>query len=299
MKNSFVFGTVVSALLAVPLLVSAPARAASISDCGNIDIDASATCTVEVNGGCTVMCTPVNFEAACAAKLDVMCDASCNASLDASCTASCDTDCEAQCSVNPPEFDCAASCKLDGSAQCEAECSSSANKTECAASCKAHFAAQCDAKCTGTPPSANCTAKCSAKCKGSCTASANLSCQIDCQKPTLYASCEATLSGGCTADCKAPSGALFCDGSYVDHNGAVKDCIDAIENALPTVTVDTSATGNASCDDAGTCQATGDASASASCAFSPIGSARGANVAGGFALFAALGAVCFRRRKSR
>ena len=101
-------------------------------------------------------------------------------------------------------------------------------------------------------------------------------------------------------DCTQPTGALYCNGSYVDHGGALKDCINAIEADLPNVTVDVSATasGTSSCMGS-SCQASGEASASASCAFSPIGAARSHGAYGAFAVLAALGAVCARRRKSR
>ncbi|HEY1532693.1 MAG TPA: hypothetical protein VGF76_01700, partial [Polyangiaceae bacterium] len=114
-----------------------------------------------------------------------------------------------------------------------------------------------------------------------------------------YATCEAKVEGGCKADCQDPKGALFCDGQYVDHNGSVDQCIAAIRALLPTVTIDVSAqsSGSSSCDpNTSTCMANGEASASASCAFSPRHAGEG-GLAGAFALFAALGAVCLRRRK--
>ena len=114
-----------------------------------------------------------------------------------------------------------------------------------------------------------------------------------------YAKCEGTLQGKCTTDCKDPKGALFCDGQYVDHNGTVDECISAIKALLPTVTIDVSAqsSGSSNCDTTtSTCTANGQASASASCAFSPHHAGTGGN-AYAFALFAALGAVCLRRRK--
>jgi hypothetical protein len=117
---------------------------------------------------------------------------------------------------------------------------------------------------------------------------------------TGYAQCQTKLQGKCTADCADPKGALFCDGQYVDHNGTVDECIDAIKALLPTVNIDVSAqsSGSSSCDTTtSTCMASGQASASASCAFSPRGPT-GNDLAGAFALFAALGAVCMRRRKS-
>jgi hypothetical protein len=108
----------------------------------------------------------------------------------------------------------------------------------------------------------------------------------------LYADCHTTVKGGCEADCADPKGAIFCNGQYIDHNGNVDACIQALKDKL-NITV--TASGSSSCTGS-SCQAQGQAAAS--CAFSPL-TARGSNLAGGFALFAALGAVCMRRRKSR
>src|SRR5262245_56997770 len=56
---------------------AAPAFA-SIEECGDINIDPDATCTVEVEGGCEAQCTPVHVEAACAAELEVDCRGQCD-----------------------------------------------------------------------------------------------------------------------------------------------------------------------------------------------------------------------------
>jgi hypothetical protein len=273
MKKSFVLAA--SALAAIAVSLSTPAHAKGISSCGNIDVEANSTCKVEVQGGCTAKCTPVTFEAACAAELKVTCDGSCTGSASATCTGSCDvTACQAECNVDPGMFDCSVNCKADADAHCAGQCSSSANQSECTASCKATFAAECDASCQGTPPSATCEARCSASCQGSCQAQANLSCQVDCQSQS-YASCTTRLQGGCTADCQKPDGALFCDGNYVDHGGNLNDCIAAIEAAIP-IKVDASARGTASCS-GNSCMAEGDAQASAKCSAAP-GPAHGSGI---------------------
>ena len=96
-----------------------------------------------------------------------------------------------------------------------------------------------------------------------------------------------------------PEGALYCNGQYVDHGGHLQECIDAIQAALPTVTIDVSASssGSVMCNGS-SCHAEGEAEASASCAFSPK-SAAGANAYGALTALAALGAACFRRRRAR
>jgi Tfp pilus assembly protein PilW len=294
MRNSFAFGTVAAALFALPLLTVTPAHA-GISACGNIDVSAQGSCTAEVSDTCAVDCSPLKVDVACSAQLEASCEGSCPKVPEVSCTGSCDTTCEAKCTVKPADFDCEANCKGDASASCDSQCSANADKAKCTASCQATFSAQCHANCTGTPATADCKAKCQGSCQGSCTAQTTLQCQVMCQS-SGYATCEAKLEGGCKADCQDPKGALFCDGQYVDHNGTVDECIAAIKAALPSVHIDVSAQSSGSCDSTtSTCM--GQASGSASCAFSPrrVG---GGGLAGAFALFAALGAVCLRRRKS-
>ena len=96
---------------------------AGLSSCGNIDVDASAECKVEVEGGCTARCEPPQVRLACAGKLEASCSGECTAQAEASCTAECDLDaCEAKCTVTPAEFNCSAECQLNADAHCSAEC---------------------------------------------------------------------------------------------------------------------------------------------------------------------------------
>lgn len=290
--NNFASGAFALSSFMLPLLLSVPAHA-GISACGDIDVEAHATCEVQVQD-CNVSCTPLTVEGACAARLEGSCKGSCPQLPSVQCTGSCELDCEASCTVKPAEFDCSASCKLDATARCNAQCASSADRGECSASCRATFAAECDASCTGTPGSASCKSKCEGSCRGSCTAQSRLQCQVDCQA-TGYASCKVEVEGGCKADCSDPKGALFCNGEYIDHNNSVDECIEAIKAALPAVTVDASARGSSSCSGS-TCRADGEAAASVNCAFSPRSTTNGV---GALALFAALGAFSMRRRKPR
>jgi hypothetical protein len=292
MRKSFAFGTLSAALVALQLLSAAPARA-GIAACGDIDVEANGQCDVRVEGGCDVSCTPINVQAACAAQVDVTYSASCPKLPSISCTADCQLDCEAQCELTPAQFDCSASCKANAAAKCDAQCQSNAKQSECTASCQATFEADCNASCKVTPGTADCSGKCEGSCKGSCTAQSELQCQLDAQAQA-YATCEASIQGHCEADCKKPDGALFCNGEYIDHNGSVDECIKALRDALPTITVDVSARGEASCAN-NTCMAKG--SASANCAFAP--SAPGSDLALAFAAFAGLGAVSVRRRRAR
>jgi len=272
---------------------------AGLDSCGNINVQASGMCAVEVQGGCTAHCTEPKVELACSAQLETKCEGMCTAKADVKCTGSCDvTRCEAKCKVDPGNFDCNAQCSVDADAKCSAQCSGEAKGStaegQCAASCKASISAECDASCKGTPPSADCTAKCQATCEGSCTGQARASCQVDCQS-SGYAKCEVDLQGKCEAECKRPDGAVFCDGNYVDDGGNAQKCIDALDAWLKAH-VDVTAQGTASSDCMGsTCEAMAEGSAKASCATVPGGPA-----GAGIALFGMVlaGAAIARRRRA-
>ncbi|MES1176303.1 MAG: hypothetical protein ABUL62_18415 [Myxococcales bacterium] len=292
MKKSFAYGILSAASLALQMLSTAPAHA-GIDACRNIDVEANGKCDVRVDAKCDVSCTPFNVQAACAAQVDVTYSASCPKVPSVSCQADCQGECEASCEATPAQFDCAASCRANAAADCDAQCASNAKQSECTASCQATFAADCDASCHVTPGTADCSGKCQGSCSGSCTAQSELECQFEAQGQA-YASCEASVQGRCEADCTKPEGALFCDGEYIDHTGTLQDCIDAIKATIPSVTIDVSAQGSASCS-GNRCVAEG--SASANCAFAPSGPEH--EVAGVFATFVALGAICLRRRRAR
>jgi MYXO-CTERM domain-containing protein len=242
--------------LVTPLFTASEAQAAaSLESCGNIHVEAEAECKVEVEGGCTARCEPVNFTAACAAELKASCDGDCNVEASAECSGSCNADCMAECEVTPAEFNCTASCQADCSADCSGRCAADSDSAKCEASCKATCSGDCDASCNVTPPEANCEAKCSASCEGSCKAEANVDCQIDCQADG-YVDCEAELTGGCETQCSKPEGALFCDGQYVDAGNNLEECFAALKAIFD---IDVDASGSASCE-GNTCMAEGEVS---------------------------------------
>lgn len=249
--TQFVIGALA---LATPLLIADVAQAAgSLESCGNIHVEAEAECAVEVEGGCTAKCEPVNFTAACAAELTASCSGDCQLEASVECTGSCSADCMAECEVKPAEFNCTASCQADCSADCSGRCAADSDSAKCEASCKATCSGSCDASCTATPPEATCEAKCEAKCEGSCEAEANADCQIECQADG-YIDCEAELTGGCKTRCEKPEGALFCDGQYVDTGDNLKECIAALKAVFD---IEVYADGSASCS-GNTCMAEGE-----------------------------------------
>lgn len=280
-----------AALAVVPALVLLPNVAhAGLEACNNIDVRANATCKVEVSGGCTARCEPVNFRAACAGKLTAQCDGQCTATADVDCKGSCEGSCEGSCNANKGSFDCKGNCTASCDADCSAQCSGSADGNSasgsCKAQCQANCGAKCEGRCTGTPPSATCEGKCQASCEGSCTAKATAKCQIDCQAK-LEGSCTAELEGGCKARCEKPEGALFCDGQYVDSGNNLQNCIDALRATL-NIQVSGSATGECSGNE---CR--GEAEGSVSCAASP----RTPPVLPGLAIFAMLGLTIARKAR--
>jgi MYXO-CTERM domain-containing protein len=117
-------------------------------------------------------------------------------------------------------------------------------------------------------------------------------CQVKCQS-SGYAQCKADLQGGCTAHCTEPSGALFCDGNYVDTGNNLQNCIDAL-NAYLHVKVDASASGSCSGN-----ECSGQAKASASCAAAPGDAETGAGLVVGALGVVALGVARRRRRAQR
>ncbi|HRI07794.1 MAG TPA: MYXO-CTERM sorting domain-containing protein [Nannocystaceae bacterium] len=252
--------------LALAALAPPSSARAGVDACGDIHVEASAMCEVLVGDACVAKCEPVNFTAACAAKLEADCSGMCTATAMASCTGTCEADCQAACMVDPGSYECEGSCDARCVGSCDAECSASADKAQCRASCEATCDARCSGSCQGTPPEATCDAKCSASCEGHCEAEANMKCQVDCQA-NGYANCTSNLQGGCEVRCQKPEGALFCDGQYVDHDGNLQECIDAL-NAFLDAHVD--ASGSASCS-GNSCQAEGEVTCNCDVDASPTG----------------------------
>jgi len=280
------------ALPAGAMVGASHAEAQSLSDCGNIYVEAEGRCQVnapEIN--CDVACQPIKVQAACAGEAYLECDGECSANFEASCSASCEATCTGKCEVDPGEFDCQAYCQVDCSADCSASCASSGDKTRCEASCRGSCTGDCDANCKVRPPTVDCQADCKASCTGSCHAEANAKCQIDCQSD-FWVECEARLSGGCKADCMTEKGALFCEGNYVETKDNIDMCIAALRSKLD-VEVEVYAEGE--CVD-NTCA--GEVGGSSSCSALPVQRAG----AGGLGLSSLIAGLCIavaRRRRSR
>jgi hypothetical protein len=266
---------------AAPLFVTTAARA-GIADCGDINVQADAKCSVNASGGCEAQCTPVSFEVACQGQ----CSGMCTATLP-SCNVDCEGSCSASCTANPGSFDCEGDCNTRCEGNCSSYCAANPGTANCMASCQGSCGGECKVQCKGTPPSAACDARCKASCTGSCNVQANIDCDVKCE-----GSCDAKLQGGCNVQCQQPKAALFCDDQYVDTGDHLQKCVDALKAEL-NITVTGYADANCS---GNTC--TADAGASASCAASPLGPTGFGGYAA-FGLAAAVGAMVARRRRAR
>jgi hypothetical protein len=271
------------------------AFADSLSDCGNVNVEAEAECKVMAEGGCAVnSCTPITCSASLYADCkgecslpDVDCELSCGGTCKAECEAKGGIDCKANCSVR-----CEGSCSGDCDAQCSADSDKTTCKAKCEGTCKASCKGECGAKCEVVKPEATCEAKCEGSCSGSCTVKKNLDCHMDCR-----AKGEASCTGGCEIACSKPDAAVFCDSQYIDHGGHFESCLNAIEATIEAnVEFDAKADGSAACNN-GKCEASGSAEASASCAMAKVPGGTSGLILGLFG--AATAGLVLRGRKRR
>lgn len=231
--------------LAAACLFSFDANAGALDACGDIFVDAGANCEVLVEGGCKAECQPDAFTAVCASEGSLSCSGQCNVAADVGCTGTCQTSCEAECNVDPATFDCRGACEGNCSADCTAQCDASSNRAECEGSCKATCSAECDGSCTLEPGEADCTAQCMGSCNGECRADVNMDCQIGCQGD-LYVECRVDFQDACEVQCESPSGAIFCEGQFIETSN-IDNCVAALRDLLnASVHVEAEASGSAS-----------------------------------------------------
>ncbi len=255
MQRLIVTSALAAVAFAIPTFLTAQAHA-GLEACGDIHVEASAKCEAYVGAECTAKCTPVSFQAACAAEGYAQCKGECNLPS-VNCDASCEGECKGQCTSNP-NFNCTIDCEGRCDGDCTGHCSSAADKAECQAQCKANCKGSCEASCNGAP--VECEGSCHASCEGTCTANTNFECQAQCQAE-LSVDCEAELQGGCEAKCSRPEGAIFCDGQFVDDNGNAQECLDSIKAWLAAnASFHAGASGSAQCS-GGSCTAEGEAEA--------------------------------------
>jgi MYXO-CTERM domain-containing protein len=119
---------------------------------------------------------------------------------------------------------------------------------------------------------------------------------VQCQE-TSFDTCKTDYESTCKTQCSQPTGALFCNGSYVDVGNSLTDCVDAL-NAVLTSKIDISITGSGSTTCSGNeCTSTGTTTTKATCAASPMPAPGGPLAA--MATMFALALAGARRRSKR
>jgi hypothetical protein len=213
--------SVASAFAVLTLSTAAMAAREDLGPCGTFDFSDGLKCKVEVSGGCTAKCAPLQVTAAC--------QGGCTASAaQTNCTNNCGTQCIKEC--NPAKLDCFVGCHAECDAPVEAKCVEKGGVKDC----KVQAQAQCDMHCKDNckvPPS-SCDEHCTSCCTGSCDTQLNFDCDL---------ACTAKVQGGCEAACKKPEGGIFCNGQYVNATD-IKSCITYL--ATRNIKVDASASGN-------------------------------------------------------
>ncbi len=267
---------IASGIAAIALSRPALADRQDLGACGTFDFSEGLNCKIEVSGGCTAKCTPIQFEAAC--------KGGCTATAtQTNCTNNCGTTCIQQC--NPAKLDCFVGCHGECDAPLKAQCESKGGSTDCQAQATAHCDMHCQDSCK-IPPS-NCQEHCTKCCTGSCDTQLNFDCDV---------SCMAKVKGGCDVSCQKPEGGIFCNGQFVNATD-VKACITYL--ATKNIKVDVTASGSLNCTN-GDCSANGAVGVKNPIAGSgcSAGSMGGSN-AGGLlpALAVAIGLLAARRRR--
>src|SRR5262249_1335858 len=98
--------------------------------CGKFNFSAQGTleCHLETSGGCSALCTPLDFQAECSGE--------CTASIDPQCAATCQGDCSAECTADPGSLDCEGRCEANCETDCKGQCSGASCEGNCKASCQ-------------------------------------------------------------------------------------------------------------------------------------------------------------------
>ncbi len=232
-------------------LVSTPASA-GIPECNGMRLEDAFSCELKGSVDCEAGCSDLGvYKKACATELHTVCRDTCTFEADPTCTDSCAEQCSSDCEVGINVI-CIHNCFDECAGSCSASCEGAEDPETCMASCEATCDGECDIQCEATVDS-SCYQHCVECCGGSCSAQANMVCQTDCQEQA-FESCEYELAADCDASCDV-DGALFCDGEFVMAGPELQTCldalidigvmetVDAINEALDDVTVETSATG--------------------------------------------------------
>jgi hypothetical protein len=270
------FGKLALLTLALPLTLAASVARAQEEPCGKFDFSAGINCKIEVSGGCTAHCTPIQFEAGCTGG--------CNADVTQTCTNDCEATCVQPClDAGPQNLDCNFGCHSECDETCVTKCNESPSGDDCVTQCKGSCNIHCKSACAA-PSTMDCVQHCRECCHGSCDTQVNLECDLQ---------CFARLEGGCKAHCSKPEGALFCNGQYVFASD-IKECIAYLATKGIKVDASASASGSVKCGLSG-CESDGETKSSVSCSAAP-GESSPLGTSGVAAAVAALGLAAARRR---
>jgi hypothetical protein len=216
--------------LVILLGFAGEARAGYLAACGDVWVDAFASCEILPTETCTTECMPVAVETVCAARLETTCEGSCTATADTLCRTDCETTCEPVCTAALPEGppNCMGMCVSGCSADCAAACGPG-SPVHCRSSCEQCCASNCRDECTPEPAPA-CDTTCVSSCFGTCEGRAKMDCQITCQD-SAFSSCETTVVNECTNECETTGGAIFCDGQFMAA-ADLQACADELNTAF-------------------------------------------------------------------
>lgn len=198
---------------------------AGVPECGDIRIEADASCQVKLGASCELGCSAGIYEKACATRGFQVCLPECSFDGSIECTDDCSVECTDQCAQGI-DIVCHDNCFPECVDECALACEGAEDTIQCRASCEATCDGECDHQCAQLPPDSSCYDHCMECCHGSCSASANMQCQTNCQAIT-WQQCEYELEVECSASCRA-QGALVCDGQYIIGGDQLWTCVAAL-----------------------------------------------------------------------
>lgn len=198
---------------------------AGVPECGDIRIEADASCELKLGASCGASCSAGIYEKACATQGFESCRTECDNPPSEPCKGGCAQECANDCGQGI-DIVCHDNCFPECVDECAAVCEDAEDTIQCRASCEATCDGECDDQCALLPPDSSCYDHCMECCNGSCSASANMDCQTTCQSVT-WEQCEYGLEVECSASCEA-EGALLCDGQYIIGGAQLWACVAAL-----------------------------------------------------------------------
>jgi hypothetical protein len=217
-----------SALLFGFSLLPSTVHAKALDRCGGVFLSTDSHCEFKPIQECMTTCSTTSVEQACVQKTYSMCSGSCTTTDTTTCTKthtdSCSKECDTISTKSSHEVcvsECGDHCTTD--AVSKNKFGGDANK--CSKGCSHDCDSQCDS-CSTTDQTTDCTTKCLSVVQNECLEEVNRECVLSCQTDN-YQSCETDTVNTCNTTCKTKSGALFCDGQYIDADD-LQACADQL-----------------------------------------------------------------------